>query len=193
MENRNYTVAYRIIHWAIAICMMLILFTIFLRSTWMNKNSVADIIRNYLATTDQSLSDDQMISLAKQIRKPMWDWHIYIGYVLVGFFSIRMLLPFLNLMKFSNPLRKGLTIKEKFQYWIYLFFYGCVAISLVTGLIIEFGPKNLKGQMEEIHVLSIYYLLAFIFIHLSGVFVAEFTTNRGLISKIISGKKKDKF
>lgn len=190
MENRNYTVAYRIIHWAIAICMMLILFTIFLRSTWMNKNSVADIIRNYLATTDQSLSDDQMISLAKQIRKPMWDWHIYIGYVLVGFFSIRMLLPFLNLMKFSNPLRKGLTIKEKFQYWIYLFFYGCVAISLVTGLIIEFGPKNLKGQMEEIHVLSIYYLLAFIFIHLSGVFVAEFTTNRGLISKIISGEKK---
>lgn len=189
MENRNYTGVYRIMHWAIAICMMLILFTIFLRSTWMNKNSVADIIRNYLATTDQSLSDDQMISLAKQIRKPMWDWHIYIGYVLVGLFSIRMLLPFLNLMKFSNPLRKGLTIKEKFQYWIYLFFYGCVAISLVTGLIIEFGPKNLKGQMEEIHVLSIYYLLAFIFIHLSGVFVAEFTTNRGLISKIISGKE----
>lgn len=191
MENRNYTVAYRIMHWAIAICMMLILFTIFLRLTWMNKNNVADIIRNYLATTDQSLSNDQMISLAKQIRKPMWDWHIYIGYVLVGLFSIRMLLPFLNLMKFSNPLSKGLTKKEKFQYWIYLLFYGCVAISLVTGLIIEFGPKNLKGQMEEIHVLSIYYLLAFIFIHLSGVFVAEFTTNRGLISNIISGKKKE--
>jgi cytochrome b561 len=177
-------------HWSIAICMTLLLVTIFLRLTWMNKNNVALIIQDYLATTDQKLTQDQLITLAKKIRKPMWDWHIYIGYALVGLYSIRMALPFFGQMKFSNPFNKDLGIKEKFQYWTYLIFYVCVAISLITGLIIVLGPKNLKESMEEIHVLSIYYLLAFIVIHLSGVFYSELTTQQGLISRIVSGPTK---
>lgn len=190
MKNREYSAIYRIMHWSIAICMTLLLVTIFLRLTWMNKNNVALIIQDYLATTDQKLTQDQLITLAKKIRKPMWDWHIYIGYALVGLYSIRMALPFFGQMKFSNPFHKDLGIKEKFQYWTYLIFYVCVAISLITGLIIVLGPKNLKESMEEIHVLSIYYLLAFIVIHLSGVFYSELTTQQGLISKIISGPTK---
>lgn len=192
MENRNYSVVYRIMHWAIAISMILLLITIFLRSTWLNKNHVADIIQNYLSTTNQSLSQDQIIVLAKQIRKPMWDWHIYIGYVLVGLYCIRLALPFFGQMKFSNPFNKQLTLKEKFQYWVYLFFYGCTAISLVTGLIIEFGPEDLKKSTEEIHALSIYYLLTFIFIHIGGVLYAELTNQQGIISKIVSGTRKVK-
>jgi cytochrome b len=95
-------------------------------------------------------------------------------------------------MKFSNPFNKQLTLKEKFQYGVYLIFYGCVAISLITGLIIELGPKNLKKSMEEIHVLSIYYLLGFIVIHLGGVLLAELTNQQGIISKMISGTKTTK-
>jgi cytochrome b561 len=190
MKNREYSAIYRIMHWSIAICMTLLLVTIFLRLTWMNKNNVALIIQDYLATTDQKLTQDQLITLAKKIRKPMWDWHIYIGYALVGLYSIRMALPFFGQMKFSNPFNKDLGIKEKFQYWTYLIFYVCVAISLITGLIIVLGPKNLKEPMEEIHVLSIYYLLAFIVIHLSGIFFSELTTQQGLISRIVSGPTK---
>lgn len=190
MKNREYSAIYRIMHWSIAICMTLLLVTIFLRLTWMNKNNVALIIQDYLATTDQKLTQDQLITLAKKIRKPMWDWHIYIGYALVGLYSIRIALPFFGQMKFSNPFNKDLGIKEKFQYWTYLIFYVCVVISLITGLIIVLGPKNLKEPMEEIHVLSIYYLLAFIVIHLSGVFFSESTTQQGLISRIVSGPTK---
>lgn len=192
MKNREYSAIYRIMHWSIAICMTLLLVTIFLRLTWMNKNNVALIIQDYLATTDQKLTQDQLITLAKKIRKPMWDWHIYIGYALVGLYSIRIALPFFGQMKFSNPFNKDLGIKEKFQYWTYLIFYVCVVISLITGLIIVLGPKNLKEPMEEIHVLSIYYLLAFIVIHLSGVFFSELTTQQGLISRIVSGPTKTK-
>ena len=190
MKNREYSAIYRIMHWSIAICMTLLLVTIFLRLTWMNKNNVALIIQDYLATTDQKLTQDQLITLAKKIRKPMWDWHIYIGYALVGLYSIRIALPFFGKMKFSNPFNKDLGNKEKFQYWTYLIFYVCVVISLITGLIIVLGPKNLKEPMEEIHVLSIYYLLAFIVIHLSGVFFSELTTQLGLISRIVSGPTK---
>ncbi|HML58065.1 MAG TPA: cytochrome b/b6 domain-containing protein [Ferruginibacter sp.] len=191
MEQVKYSKVYRIIHWAIAITFILLLFTVFLRMTWMNKENVAAIIQDYLGTTDQELSQDKLIVLAKKIRKPMWDWHIYLGYVLVGLFSIRFMLPVFGTMKFQNPFSRELTIKQRFQKSTYLVFYVCVLISLVTGLIIELGPKEFKKPMEEIHVLGIYYSVAFIGIHLAGVLLAEFTTAKGIISGIISGPKKE--
>mgnify|MGYP005856737263 CR=1 FL=1 len=190
MEKTNYSKIYRILHWAIAISFMLLLITIFLRLTWMNKNSVAAIIQDYLSTTGQTLSQDQLIVLAKKIRKPMWDWHIYIGYVLTGLFSLRFMLPLFGSMKFQSPFAKNLSLKDKFQKWIYIIFYGCVVISLVTGLIIEFGPKEFKKPMEDIHILGIYYLVAFIVLHITGVLIAEFTNQKGIVSRIVSGSEK---
>lgn len=191
MKKTNYSKIYRIIHWAIAISFLLLLITIFLRLTWMNKYNVAAIIQDYLSGTDQILSQEQLIILAKKIREPMWNWHIYIGYVLVGLFSIRFLLPAFGYMKIQNPFGKNLTTKMKLQKWTYIIFYVCVIISLITGLFIEFGPKELKDLMEEIHVLGIYYLIAFIVMHLAGVLIAEFTDQKGIISRIVSGSRKE--
>lgn len=191
MEIKKYSKIYRLIHWAIAITFMLLLITIFLRLTWMNKYNVAAIIQSYLSDTGQFLSEDQLIVLAKKIRQPMWDWHIYLGYVLTGLFSLRFILPFFGEMKFQNPLAKNLSTKQKLQKWTYIIFYICVVVSLVTGLIIVLGPKDLKKPMEQIHELSIYYLSGFIILHLAGVLIAEFTNQKGIISRIISGFKKD--
>ncbi|MCL8007369.1 cytochrome b/b6 domain-containing protein [Gelidibacter japonicus] len=190
MKKIQYSKTYRIIHWAIAISFLLLLITIFLRLTWMNKFNMAAIIQEYLNDTGQVLSEEQGIALAKKIRQPMWDWHIYIGYVLVGLFSIRFILPAFGQMRIQNPLAKNISTKAKFQKWTYIIFYVCVIVSLVTGLIIELGPKELKKPMEDIHVLGVYYLVAFIVIHLAGVLVAEFTEHKGIISSIVSGPKK---
>lgn len=190
METSTYTKVYRIIHWAIAISFLLLLITIFLRMTWMNKYHVADIIQEYLKTTNQTLSYDEAVLMAKQIRKPMWEWHIYLGYVLVGLFSIRFTLPFFGKMKFQNPLAKELSLKVKFQKWAYIIFYICVVGSLITGLLIEWGPKDWKKPVEEIHELGVYYLVGFIVIHLAGVVIAEFTNQKGIISRIVSGGGK---
>lgn len=189
MNTSNYTIIYRVIHWALAISIFLLLFTIFLRLTWLNKYNVAEIIQNYLTTENLSLTDEKAIVLAKQIRKPMWNWHIYIGYVLTGLFSIRLLLPFFGKMKFQNPFAKNLTIKSKFQKWTYLIFYLGLATSLITGLLMKFGSESIEHTAEEIHELSLYYLIPYVSIHIIGVLVAEFTEQKGIISKIISGSK----
>ena len=192
METRNYSKVYRILHWLIALTFILLLLTIFLRKTWMEKNHVAGIIQDFLGDNGHTaLSEDEAILLAKKIRKPMWNWHIYFGYVLTGLYCIRLALPFFGEMKFSSPFKAELDSKTKFQFWVYLVFYVCTAISLITGLFIEFGPKNLKDLMEEIHVLSLYYLLGFMVLHFGGVLLAECTTQKGLISRIISGSKKE--
>lgn len=191
MEKSEYSKLYRILHWAIAMSFLLLLITIFLRLTWMNKNNMALIIKDYLSGTDQSLSQDQLIILAKKIRQPMWDWHIYLGYVLVGLFSIRFIIPAFGHMKIQNPFGKNLSTKMKFQKWTYLIFYVCVILSLITGLMIELGPKELEKAMENIHILGIYYLIAFMVIHVSGILIAEFTDQKGIISRIISGTKNN--
>ncbi len=189
MEKTEYSKVYRIIHWAIAVSFLLLLITIFLRLTWMNKNNMAAIIQDYLSGTDQVLSQEQLINLAKKIRQPMWDWHIYIGYVLVGLFSIRFILPAFGNMTIQSPFGKSLSTKMKFKKWTYIIFYICVIISLTTGLMIVLGPQGFKDPMEEIHVLGLYYLLGFITIHLAGVLMAEFTDQKGIISRIVSGMK----
>jgi hypothetical protein len=93
-------------------------------------------------------------------------------------------------MKFTNPFNKQLILKEKFQYWAYIIFYFGSAMSLVTGLVMEFGPRDWKLLMIKIHNCSNYYLIPFIIIHLSGVLLAELTNQQGIVSKIISGTKK---
>lgn len=192
METRNYSKVYRILHWLIAFSFILLLLTIFLRKTWMEKNHVAEIIQTFLADKGYTaLPEDDAILLAKKIRKPMWDWHIYLGYVLTGLYCIRLAVPFFGEMKFSSPFKAGLDIKTKFQFWVYLVFYVCTAISLFTGLIIEFGPKAYKKPVEEIHELSLYYLLGFMILHFSGILIAELTSDKGLVSRIISGSKKE--
>ena len=188
METRNYSKVYRILHWLIAFSFIFLLITIFLRKTWMEKNHVAEIIQAFLADKGYpALPEDDAILLAKKIRKPMWDWHIYLGYVLTGLYCIRLAVPFFGEMKFSSPFKAGLDAKTKFQYWVYLIFYVCTAISLITGLIIELGPKEYKKPMEEIHELSLYYLLAFMILHFGGILIAELTSDRGLVSRIING------
>lgn len=189
--SKSYSKTYRIMHWAIAVSFTLLLVTIFLRLTWMNKNHMADIIGVYLTDAGTSLPQDDLIVLAKKIRHPMWQWHTYIGYVLVGLFTIRFMLPIFGEMKFQNPFKKLLSVKEKFQFWVYIIFYVCVTASLITGLIIELGPKTLRKQVEDWHKLSIYYLVAYMVIHLTSVLIAELTKEKGLVSRIISGSNKN--
>ena len=189
MQTRNYSKTYRILHWLIAFAFLLLLITIFLRKTWMEKNHVAEIIQTFLKDNGYAaLPQDEAISLAKKIRKPMWEWHIYLGYFLTGLYCIRLAVPFFGKMKFSSPFKEGLNTKTKFQFWVYLVFYACTAVSLITGLIIEFGPKVYKKTMEEIHELSLYYLLSFMILHFAGILIAVFTSDKGLISRIISGR-----
>ncbi|GET23118.1 cytochrome b/b6 domain-containing protein [Prolixibacter denitrificans] len=191
MEKTTYSKIYRVIHWAIGISFLLLLITIFLRSTWLSNRHMAGIIENYLKGAGVTLTRRQIFGLAHQIQEPMWQWHIYLGYILTGLFTIRFTLPLFGEMKFQNPLGKGLSAKEKLKKWTYIVFYVLVVASLTTGLLMEWGPGNWRRPLEEIHQLSIYYLLTFIVIHWAGVFIAEFTDEKGIVSRIVSGVKKE--
>lgn len=191
MQKRTYSPIFRIMHWAIALCMLFMLLTIFLRLNWMNKNHMAGILLEQLNGLSIDLAEENAVKIAKQIRKPMWNWHIWIGYVLVGLYILRMILAATKKMIFLNPFQHGLSGKEKFQAWLYVSFYVFIGITLATGFLIVNGPDSIHELMEEIHVLSLYYILTFVFLHIGGVLVADFTDDKGIISRVIGGGKKD--
>lgn len=193
MKTKRYSALYRALHWAIAMSFLLLLVTVFLRLTWMNKYTMADIMGDYLKdNTDVHLSHDQLILMAKKVRINMWVWHFYIGYVLTGLLFIRLSLPLFGYVKFQSPLEKGLTKVMRSQRWMYVVFYICFVIILVTGFLLLFGPRELKFRpiMKFLHVKALYFFIPFIVFHIGGVLYSEFTSKKGIISRIISGSGK---
>lgn len=189
MREKRFNLASRLLHWAIAFTFLYILLTVFLRMGWMNKTGMGTIIQDNLAESKITISSDEASALGKKVRKPMWDTHIIAGYVLIGLFAIRLILMWVQGLGFANPLKAGVSFYEKFKSWVYIIFYVLLAVSLFTGFMKVNGPDSLEHLMEDIHVQSLYYSIAFIFIHTVGVILADGGKERGIISKMISGDK----
>ena len=178
----SHTLSDRILHWSLAFTILFILLTVFLRLNWMEKNHVAGILMDKLSLINITITREQAIKIAKQIRKPMFDWHIYIGYAASGIFALRVLYNFLH-KKMYDPK----TPKEKFQLWVYRLFYVLLGVTLITGLYMEFGPDFLNDLSEEIHKLTLYFVIPFLILHFTGILIAEFTNKKGVVSKMIGG------
>jgi cytochrome b561 len=189
MREKRFNLASRLIHWAIAFTFLYILLTVLLRTGWMDRGAMGDIVKDNLAQNNISISGDQAGSIGRQIRKPMWDTHILAGYVLIGLFVVRLILMWVQGAGFANPLKKGVSSYDKFKSWVYIIFYILLAASLFTGFMKVNGPESLEHLMEDIHVQSLYYSIAFILLHTVGVLRADAGPERGIISKIISGDK----
>jgi cytochrome b561 len=188
IENRKFDLSHRILHWLIAFTVLFIMFTVFLRLTWLDKNNIAAILQDNLKLLNISLNQDDAILIAKKIRKPMWDWHIYAGYFLIVLYILRMMHLYFNGIIFPNTLKKDKILKQKVQVWAYLIFYFLMAISLISGFFIVKGPVKYKDFLETIHVQSLYYVILFVIVHMAGIIVTELSDGKGIVSKMINGK-----
>lgn len=189
MREKRFNLASRLIHWAIAFTFLYIMLTVLLRMGWMNKGNMGTIIHENLSEQKVTITPDDAMLIAKKVRRPMWETHIIAGYVLIGLFVLRIILTWVQGIGFANPLKKGVSQYEKFKAWVYIVFYLLLGTSLFTGIMLEFGPESIEHTMEDIHVLSLYYSIAFILLHTIGVLLADVKKERGIISKIISGDR----
>lgn len=187
MTDKRFNLASRLIHWAIAFTFLYLLLTVLLRLGWMNKNSMGEIISSGLAEKDITIDKDTAGTIAKQVRRPMWGTHTIAGYVLVALYLIRMAIFAIQGVTVISPFKKDITGYQRFRSFVYLLFYVFVAVSLITGLFIVFGPDSVHEFNEEVHKLSLYYMVAFIVLHIGGVVMADGGKERGIISKMISG------
>jgi cytochrome b561 len=192
MREKRFNLASRLIHWAIALTVTFLLLTVFLRLGWMDKDNMGSILRENLAKEGISVSQADAARIGKEIRTPMWQYHILSGYVLIAFYLVRTVITIIQGVTFKNPFSKHTLVKDQFKSWLYIIFYIFFLTSLFTGFMIVNGPKDLKDFIEKIHVKSLYYIITFIIVHIGGVLLADMGSEPGIISKIVSGNKKDK-
>lgn len=189
MREKRFNLAHRLIHWAIAFTVLFILLTVFLRIGWMNKDHMGEIIQQNLSKSGTQINTKDAALIGKAVRKPMWRWHVWAGYTMIGLYVLRMGLLAIQGVAYKSPFSKKTSPKDKFKGWIYIVFYTLLAVSLFTGFMVQNGPESLKHNMALVHIQSLYYVVIFIVLHIGGVLIADAGAERGIISKIISGDK----
>ncbi|MEZ4890895.1 MAG: cytochrome b/b6 domain-containing protein [Crocinitomicaceae bacterium] len=67
----------------------------------------------------------------------MWQWHEVMANVMLFLFLARIIYMLASGIRFPNPFKKSISIKERLQGLVYIYFYVFVFISIVTGICIE--------------------------------------------------------
>lgn len=188
----KFTLSFRIWHWLNAIIVLGLLGTVFLRKTFLNWRDNSEILIQELSQMGIEISIEQATILARAVRAGMWEWHIYLGYVLVGLVLYRIYIYFNN--KEPSKEFKSLTLHKKIVNISYYILYLVVFFMSISGLVIHFHDligisKEIAHDIKDVHEFVYNYVLIFVVFHFLGVVIADNTNEKGIISSMINGKE----
>ncbi|WP_184550102.1 cytochrome b/b6 domain-containing protein [Mucilaginibacter sp. FT3.2] len=205
-QIKKYSASLRLWHWVNTIVISGSLITVLINSTITDKRAVSALVKNELKNAGAVITDDQASSAAHALGDSVWSVHTYFGYALAALLLFRLILEFFQLadQKFIRKLKSAyqqfkttkkerevarheLTVKG-----IYAIFYLLLIIMAVTGLFLAFEDllapfKSIRHSVKSVHGFCMYLILAFIFVHVIGVFLAERKTDKGIVSDMING------
>ncbi len=199
---KKYSSGLRLWHWLSALVISGSLLTVLADSTITNGHTNAGVIQKSFAEKNISVSQDQARGAAHEISDKVWEIHTYFGYTLIALFIFRLILELshradqklIRKLKYAYAQLSGAHKKEaKHEVVVkslYLTFYGLLGIMAVTGLCMAFEddvPALKIHALREIHSFCMYLIIAFIVVHLAGVFLAERKDSKGIVSDMING------
>jgi Ni/Fe-hydrogenase 1 B-type cytochrome subunit len=208
-RKKKYSSPLRLWHWLSAIVIAGSLLTVLANSTITNGGANAAIIETQLSNNKVLVNSDQARGAAHEISDQVWKLHTYFGYLLAGLFLFRLVLEIFQpadqrlTRKIKSAYRHYYIIKQnkeqaKHEFVVktlYAIFYLLLMIMAVTGLCLAFEDdvEALKKihAIREIHGFCMYLILAFIVVHLAGVFLAERKDSPGIVSDMINGGMED--
>jgi Ni/Fe-hydrogenase 1 B-type cytochrome subunit len=195
----------RLWHWATVLIISGSLITVLINSTITDKQAITSLVKEKIQQT-KGIDNDLSRSVAGALEDKVWAIHTYFGYCLVGLLLFRWALEFFQLadQKFIRKLKaanqKFRQVKQNRQNalheflvkTIYGIFYCLLIIMVVTGLALAFDDdvsflKDIHHQVRSFHGFCMYLILAFIVLHLAGVFLAERKDSKGIVSDMING------
>ena len=187
---------FRIWHWVHAFVVLGLMGTVFLRKTFLSWRANSEILTQELANIDMNVTEVQAKVLAKAIRAPMWEWHIFLGYALAALLIWRIALFFTKSGSVNYKHFKVKSFHKKMVSLGYVGIYTILTFMAISGLTIHFYEtlgltKELAHDIKEIHEFVFFYgVLVFVPLHIAGVVVADVTEEQGIISNMIHGKGK---
>lgn len=194
--------ALRLWHWLDALAITGALSTVVLRKTFFSWRTNSVLIEQRVHELGGTLSSEGAVTLARELRAPMWEWHYIFGFLLVGLLLMRFATV---LLRDGGPLA---SLRDAWAGWrrradgwslhyltvklSYVVFYVVLTFMAVSGSVMYFGDhlpldaSSLKA-LKEAHELMMWFFGGFVGLHVIGVFVAELRGERGLVSGMIHG------
>ncbi len=205
-QIKKYSSSLRLWHWANAVVISGSLITVLINSTITNGRSTSALIKDELQKAGANVSAEQARSAAHALGDSVWDIHVYFGYALAILLLFRLVLEYFQLadQKFIRKLkiaysqfkdtkvRRETALHELTVKAIYAIFYILLVIMVLTGLFLAFEDalaayKSIRHSVKDVHGFCMYLILAFIAVHLAGVFLAERKDSAGIVSDMVNG------
>jgi Ni/Fe-hydrogenase 1 B-type cytochrome subunit len=140
----------------------------------------------------------------------IWDWHISMGLALAAFWAFWVMMQVTapvnqrfatRLAETLRQYRSALPVEHAnarhalFAKSTYAAYYLFLTVMVITGLALTWADDvawlhSIEHTVKEVHNVTMYLILAFAVVHISGVVWAEITGNHGLISRMIGGEAK---
>ena len=200
----------RLWHWALFVFLTASIICVILGKLVFNGRQNTGMVQEVLKDKGAIVTEDQARAVSHEYNDKMWNLHKYIGFgiaflLIVRFFielaqpgdeklKVRMRNAF-GLYKL-NDLRKGDYRHYLIVKWIYLAFFILLIVMAVTGLSLAFDDDvaslhKIHHSVKEVHEFCQWVMYTFIIVHLSGVFRADLTRHKGLVSGMIHGVGKE--
>jgi Ni/Fe-hydrogenase 1 B-type cytochrome subunit len=206
--NEKHSLGIRIWHWTFFILLAATMITVLFASTLFRTGNNITLVRDQLQQNKLAADQDQARAVAHAFSDKLWELHTWIGYFIVAFLVGRFILEIFQPSdeKLSNKVKKAMGFQlvsteqkvEQLHYtrvkWGYILFYGLMLVMAITGLGLAFEDvpffNNMRGALKQIHNLTQYGIYGFVFIHLTGVIIAETGRYPGVVSGMLHGKKR---
>ncbi len=184
---KTYALQLRVWHWLHALTVLGLLGTFFLRKTFLSWRANAEILSAKLAGFGIEVTSEQAAALAKAVRAPMWEWHIILGFVFAALVAWRLVMILKEGFGYAPE-----TVHMAWVYRGYKVLYALLAFMAVSGIVIYFAAdigigKERAHDVKELHEAAAWGVVAFVVLHIAGVFLADNRDQKGIVSKMISG------
>jgi len=193
---KKWSLSFRIWHWLHALVVIGLLGTVFLRKTFLSWRSNSEILATKLSTMDIEVSSEQTKALAKAVRAPMWEWHIFLGYALATLLLVRIILFFTRSGRQNFTDIGRYSLHKKMVKIGYIGIYVILAFMAFSGLLLTFSEtiglmKETVHTIKEMHEFVFNAVWIFVILHIAGVVVADNTNEKGITSDMINGGQND--
>ncbi|MBS1525336.1 MAG: cytochrome b/b6 domain-containing protein [Bacteroidetes bacterium] len=203
---KKYSAPFRFWHWVNMCVIGGSLITVLLNSTLIDQQNINPLIKDELKNKGITITEQQAGSVGHALEDKVWEIHTYFGYILAALLVFRLILEFYQLadQKLIRKLKdayaqfhatkknRELARHELLVKAIYAAFYILLLIMALTGLFLAFEDllapfKSIRHSIKEVHGFCMYLILAFVAVHLAGVFLAERNKGKGIVSDMING------
>ncbi|MFD0940217.1 cytochrome b/b6 domain-containing protein [Pedobacter boryungensis] len=209
IENRSplkkNAASLRLWHWLSALVICGSLITVLINSTLLDRGN-SGLVKQELVQAGAQVDDQQARAVIHGMEDQVWGIHTYFGYTLAALLVFRIISELFqdknqrlfNKLKTAyqnyivKPKERRLARHELLTKALYLAYYFLLTLMVITGICIAFDKelgisKSLSHQLKEIHGFIMYLIIAFIIVHIFGVFLAERKEGKGIVSDMING------